>query len=120
MAMLVAACDQYLQEEQRHEDEHKHNMQNQVRRQMTGYSHTYKSLTHAIGHDAEQHHKQVPTRLMKSDQPGSRRSVARGLGSFQHHHDIDGGQCAEGNASHNSGSIRDRLSSFAALQKHSY
>ena len=49
MALLVTACDQYFQEEQRHEDEHKHNMQNQVRRQMTAYSHTYKSLTHAAG-----------------------------------------------------------------------
>jgi hypothetical protein len=105
MAMLVAACDQYLQEEQRHEDEHKRNVQNQVRREMTGYSDTYKSLTHAVGHDAEHNHKQVPTRFMKSDQPGSRRYVARGLGSFQHHHHVGGGQCDEGNAGHNSGNV---------------
>src|ERR1700745_2385565 len=110
MAMLVAARDQYLQEEQRHEDEHKHNMQNQMRRQMTGYSHTYKSLTHAVGHDAEQNHKQVPARLMKSDQPGSRRSVARGLGSLQHRHHVGGGQCDKGNACDNSGNVRHKLS----------
>jgi hypothetical protein len=105
MAMLVAACDQYLQKEQRHEDEHKRNVQNQVRREMTGYSDTYKSLTHAVGHDAKQNHKQVPTRLMKSDQPGSRRPVARGLGSFQHYHHVGGGQCDKGNTGHNSGNI---------------
>ena len=102
MAMLVAACDQYLQEKQRHEDEHKHNMQNQVRRQMTGYSHTHKSLTHAVGHDAEQNHKQVPTRPVNSDQAVSRRCAARGLGSLQHHHHVGGGQCDEGNAGRNS------------------
>lgn len=48
--MLIAACDQYLQQEQRHEDEHKHNMQYQVRRQMTGCPQTSKSLTHAANH----------------------------------------------------------------------
>src|SRR4029077_9609869 len=105
MTMRVAACYQYFQEEKRHEDEHKHNMQNQVRREMTGYSDTYKSLNHAVGHDAEQNHKQVPTRLMKSNQPGSRRSVARGLGSFQHHHHVGGGQCDKSNAGHNSGNV---------------
>src|SRR5260370_21093503 len=105
MAKLVAASDQYLQEEHRQEDENKHNMQNQVRREMTRYSYTYKSLTHAVGHDAEQKHEQVPTRLMKSDQPGSRRSIARGLGSFQHHHHVGGGQLENGNAGHNSGNI---------------
>src|SRR4029077_14868563 len=105
MAKLVAACDQYLQEEQRHEDEHKHNMQNQVRGEMTGYSYTYKSLTHAVGHNAEQNHEQVPTRLMKSEQSGSRRSIARGLGSFQHHHHVGGGQCDKGTAGNNSGNI---------------
>src|SRR5580704_9499908 len=118
MAKLVATCDQYLQEEQRHEDEHKHNMQNQVRREMTGYSHTYKSLTHAVDHDAEQNHEQVPTRPVKSDQAVSRSCAARGLGSLQHHHHVDGSQRDEGNAGHNSGSIRHKLSSFAALPKH--
>src|SRR6201997_5423016 len=105
MAMLVAACDQYLQEEQRHEDEHKHNMQNQVRRQMTGYSHTYKSLTHGVGHDAEQDHKQVPARPVNSDQTVSRRYAARGLGSLQHRHHVGGSQCDESNASHDSGNL---------------
>src|SRR5580692_12343746 len=105
MAMLVAARDQYLQEEQRHEDEHKHNMQDQVRRQVTRYPQTSESLTHAIGHDAEENHKQVPTRLMKSDQPGSCRSVAGGLGSFEHHDHVRGGQYDKGNAGHNSGNI---------------
>jgi hypothetical protein len=97
--MLVAACDQYLQEEQRHENEHKHNMQNQVRRKMTGYSHTYKSLTHAVGHDAEQNHKQIPTSPVNSDQAASRIRAPRRLGSLQHNHQVCGGQCDEGNAS---------------------
>jgi hypothetical protein len=43
MALLVTARDQYLQEEQRHQEEHKHNVQNHVRGQMAGYSYTYKS-----------------------------------------------------------------------------
>src|SRR5580693_9547757 len=120
MAMVVAARNQYFEQKHRHEDEHKRNMQNQVRRQMTGYSHTYKSLTHAVGHDAEQNHKQVPTRPVKSDQAVSRSYAARGLGSLQHHHHVDGSQRDEGNAGHNSGSIRHKLSSFAALPKHSY
>src|ERR1700758_776632 len=111
MAMLVAACDQYLQEEQRHEDEHKHNMQNQVRRQMTGYSHTYKSLTHAVGHDGEQNHKRISTQPVSSDQAASRSCAVRGLGSFQHHQHVGGSQCDEANAGHNSGSIRHGLSS---------
>src|ERR1700758_4066226 len=100
MAMLVATYDQYLQEKQRHENEHKHNVQDQVRRQMTGYPQTSKSLTHAVGHDAEQGQKQVPSRLMKSDQLGSRRSAARRLGSLQHHHNVGGSQWDEGNARH--------------------
>jgi hypothetical protein len=45
MALFVTARDQYFQEEQRREEEQKHNMQNPVRRRMTAYSHTYKSLT---------------------------------------------------------------------------
>jgi len=87
--------------------------------QMTSYSHTYKSLIHAVGHDAKQNHKQVSTRPVNSDQAVSRRCAERGLGSLQHHHHVDGSQCDEGNAGHDSGSIRHRLSSFAALQKHS-
>src|SRR5580693_6538042 len=105
MALLVTACDQYLQEEHRHEDEHKHNMQNQMRRQMTGYSHTYKSLTHAVGHDAEQNYKQIPTRPVNSDQAVSRSCAARGLESLQHRHHVGGGQCDKGNAAHNSGNV---------------
>src|ERR1700733_7152076 len=98
MALLVPARDQYLQEEQRHENEHKHNMQNQVRMQMTCYPHTSKSLTHAVGHDAEQNHKRIPTRPVKSDQAASCSCAARGLGSLQHSHYVGGGQRNEGNA----------------------
>jgi hypothetical protein len=87
---------------------------------MTGYSHTSESLTHAVGHDAEQNREQVATRPVNSDQAVSRRCAARGLGSLQHHHHVDGSQCDEGNAGRNSGSIGHRLSSFSALQKHSY
>jgi hypothetical protein len=74
VALLVTACDQYLQKEQKDE----HNVQDQVRRQMTGYSHSYKSLTHAVGHDAEQNHKQISTRPVSSDQAGSRRYLREG------------------------------------------
>ena len=109
MAMLVVACYQYLQEEQRHKNEHKHNVQNQVSGQMTSYSQACKSLTHDVGHDAEQNHKQVPTRPMQSDQASSRGFAARGLGSFQHHHHVGGGQCDEGNAGHNRGPIVDAI-----------
>jgi hypothetical protein len=105
MAMLATACDQYFQKEQRHKDEHKHNMQNQVRRQMTGYSYTYKSLTHAVGHDAQQNHKQIPTHPVSGDQAASRSQATRGLGSFQHDHYVGGSQCGERNAGHNSRNI---------------
>jgi len=39
-------------------------MQNQVQRQMTCYPQTSKSLAHAVGHNAEQDHKQVPAHAM--------------------------------------------------------
>ncbi len=77
-------------------------MQNQVRRQMTRYPQTSESLTHAVGHDAEQDQKQVPTRPVKSDQAGSRRYAARGLRSLQHHYHVGGSQCDKDNADHNS------------------
>ena len=55
-------------------------MQNQVRRQITAYSHPYKSLTYAVGHDAEQNHKQITTRPLSSDRAVSLSCAARELG----------------------------------------
>jgi hypothetical protein len=68
---------------------------------MTTYSHTCKSLTHAVGHDAEEDYKQVPTRPVHSDQASFGRSASRGLGSFQHDHHVGGGQYDERNAGQN-------------------
>ncbi len=72
---------------------------------MTCYTQTGKSLTHPVGHDAEQDHKQVPTRLVSSDQAGSSGSAARGLRRLQHRHRVGGGQCDKNNAGHNSGNV---------------
>jgi hypothetical protein len=60
---------------------------------MASYSLAGKSLTHAVGHDAEQDHKQIPTRSVQSDQAASCRFVTRGLGSLQHHYHVGGSQC---------------------------